>query len=61
MIPSFKNKFTSEERFYVIIAGLSHDLNHSNFDIIFIDGTNNMFEINRNSSIAMAYNYKSVL
>jgi hypothetical protein len=27
----------------------------------FLDGTNNMFEINRNSSIAVIYNYKSVL
>ncbi len=42
-----------EERFWAILAGLAHDLNHP--------GTNNAYEIKTKSARAIEFNNESVL
>lgn len=43
---------TEEEVFYTLLAGLAHDVNHSNKSILTLEGTNNMFEIKNKSKLA---------
>ena len=45
--------YTSEEKYWALIAGLAHDMNHP--------GTNNAFEIKTKSARAIEYNNESVL
>lgn len=45
--------YTAEEKYWAIIAGLAHDMNHP--------GTNNAFEVKTKSARAIEYNNESVL
>ena len=49
---SFKNYFTSLEKFAFIFSGLCHDVAHT--------GHNNVFEMNSLSKLALRYHDKSV-
>lgn len=45
--------YTDEERFYALVAGLAHDMNHP--------GTNNAYEVKTKSTRALEFKNESVL
>ncbi|CAD8181295.1 unnamed protein product [Paramecium octaurelia] len=51
--PKFGSCFNDQQRFAMTLAGLCHDVGHP--------GTNNLFQVNAQTKLALLYNDKSVL